>query len=57
MPVQIFNSHGYKADQETVNFVPVGSVDPKSGKLTLDESAILWPGATRNAPNPQVRPR
>ena len=51
MPVQIFNSHGYKADQRTVNFVPVGSVDPETGELTLDESAILWPGATRNAPN------
>jgi ABC-type branched-subunit amino acid transport system substrate-binding protein len=51
MPVQIFNSHGYKADQETVHFVPVGFVDPETGKLELDEGAILWPGATRVAPN------
>jgi len=52
MPVQIFNSHGYKADQETVNFVPVGWVNPDTGELLLDESAILWPGATRIAPDP-----
>jgi ABC-type branched-subunit amino acid transport system substrate-binding protein len=51
MPVQIFNSHGYKADQKTVNFVSVGFVDPETGKLTLDEGAILWPGASRVAPN------
>jgi len=50
MPVQIFNSHGYKADGKTVKFVPVGRVDPDSGKLILDESAILWPGSTRTAP-------
>lgn len=50
MPVQIFNSHGYKADGKTVNFVPVGSVDPETGELTVYESAILWPGNTRNAP-------
>lgn len=52
MPVQILNSHGYKADQETVNFVPVGWVNPDTGELLLDESAILWPGATRIAPDP-----
>jgi ABC-type branched-subunit amino acid transport system substrate-binding protein len=52
MPVQIFNSHGYKADGKTVNFVPVGFVNPQSGELLLDESAILWPGDTRTAPNP-----
>lgn len=52
MPVQIFNSHGYKADRKTVNFVPVGSVNPETGELSLDENAILWPGATRVAPEP-----
>ena len=51
MPVQIFNSHGYKADGRTVDFVSVGSVDPETGILTIDESAILWPGATRIPPN------
>ncbi len=50
MPVQIFNSQGYKADGKTVNFVPVGSVDPVTGNLLLDDSAILWPGSTRTAP-------
>lgn len=44
MAVQIFNSHGYKEDGKTVNFVPVGSIDPNSGKLSLDESMIMWPG-------------
>lgn len=52
MPVQIFNSHGYKADRKTVNFVPVGYVNPETGELSLDENAILWPGATRVAPEP-----
>lgn len=52
MPVQIFNSHGYKADNKTVNFVPVGSVNPENGGLTLEENAILWPGAVREAPTP-----
>lgn len=52
MPVQIFNSHGYKADRKTVNFVSVGSVNPETGELLLDESAILWPGATQIAPDP-----
>ena len=52
MPVQIFNSHGYKADGKTVNFVSVGSVDPATGILTLDESAILWPGGTTAPPQP-----
>ena len=44
MPVQIFNSHGYKADGKTVDFVSVGSVDPATGRLTLDEGTIVWPG-------------
>ena len=52
MPVQIFNSHGYKSDGKTVDFVSVGSVDPKTGELTLDEAAILWPGGTRKPPVP-----
>jgi ABC-type branched-subunit amino acid transport system substrate-binding protein len=51
MPLQIFNSHGYGADGKTVDFVSVGVIDPLSGELTLDENAILWPGATRVAPN------
>ena len=51
MPVQIFNSHGFKADGKTVDFVPVGSVDPDTGELTLTESAILWPGDTTTPPN------
>ena len=53
MPVQIFNSHGYKADGKTVDFVSVGSVDPATGDLTLDESAILWPGRTTTLPKSQ----
>jgi ABC-type branched-subunit amino acid transport system substrate-binding protein len=53
MPVQIFNSHGYKADGKTVDFVSVGTVDPATGDLTLDESAILWPGRTTAPPRPQ----
>jgi len=52
MPIQIFNSHGYKADGETVDFVPVGSIDPESGRLSINESAILWPGGTTTAPKP-----
>ena len=52
MPVQIFNNHGYKSDNKTVNFVSVGSVNPETGELTLDEGAILWPGGTRQAPDP-----
>ncbi len=51
MPVQIFNSHGYKADGKTVDFVSVGSVDPKTGGLTIDDHAILWPGSVRRAPD------
>ena len=52
MPVQIFNSHGYKADGKTVNFVSVGSVDPDTGELRMDASKILWPGGTKVAPTP-----
>lgn len=52
MPLQIFNSHGYGDDGKTVDFISVGSVDPISGELTLDPDAILWPGGTRQAPNP-----
>lgn len=50
MPVQIFNSHGYKADGKIVEFVSVGSVDPVTGQLTLDEGAIVWPGNVTVAP-------
>jgi ABC-type branched-subunit amino acid transport system substrate-binding protein len=50
MPVRIMNSHGY-GDDGTVTFVPVGTVDPATGKLSLDEAAILWPGKTRQAPS------
>jgi len=57
MPVQIFNSHGYKADGKTVDFVSVGTVDPATGDLTLDESAILWPGRTSVPPKRQVSAR
>ena len=50
MPIAIMNSHGYKEDGETVHFVPVGSVDPQTGMLTIDESKILWPGGTQSPP-------
>ena len=51
MPVQIFNSHGYGDDGSTVKFVPVGSVDPETGQLVLDEERILWPGGVRSPPD------
>jgi len=51
MPVQIFNSHGYKADGKTVKFVSVGSVDTDTGELEIDVSKILWPGGTKTPPN------
>ena len=54
MPVQIFNSHGYKADGKTVNFVSVGYVNPQTGELEMDKNAILWPGSTRQAPGQRV---
>lgn len=44
MPVQIMNSHGLDANQGTVRFVPVGHVDPTTGKLTIDADAIVLPG-------------
>jgi len=50
MPVQIFNSHGYKADGKTVDLVSVGSVDPATGRLTVNESAIVWPGNVTTPP-------
>ena len=52
MPVQIFNSHGYKADGKTVDLVSVGSVDPATGRLTVDEGAIIWPGNVTTPPKP-----
>ena len=50
MPIQIFNSHGYKADGKTVDLVSVGSVDPATGRLTVNESAIVWPGNVTTPP-------
>lgn len=50
MAVEIMNCHGYKEDGKTVDFVPVGFVDPLTGKLTMDESKILWPGRTTTPP-------
>ena len=51
MAVEIMNCQGYKKDGKTVNFVPVGFVDSVTGKLTLDESKIIWPGHTSTPPN------
>jgi ABC-type branched-subunit amino acid transport system substrate-binding protein len=50
MAVEIMNCHGYKDDGETVNFEPVGFVDSSTGKLSLDESKIIWPGNTTTPP-------
>lgn len=50
MAVEIMNCHGYKEDGKTVDFVPVGFVDPLTGVLTMDESKILWPGRTISPP-------
>ncbi len=50
MAVEIMNLHGYREDGMTVDFVPVGFVDPLTGKLTLDKSKILWPGKTTTPP-------
>ena len=52
MPVQIFNSHGYKEDGKTVNFVSVGAVNAETGELIIDEEAIVWPGGSRQPPQP-----
>ena len=51
MPIQIVNSHGYKEDGDTVDFVSVGSVDPATGRLILKEDSIVWPGNVRTPPN------
>lgn len=51
MAVEIMNCQGYKEDGKTVNFVPVGFVDSVTGRLTLDEKKILWPGRTSTPPN------
>jgi len=51
MPIQIVNSHGYKDDGNTVDFVSVGTVDPVSGQLVLNEDAILWPGSVTSPPH------
>jgi len=50
MAVEIANCHGFKEDGKTVNFVPVGFVDPQTGRLSLDESRILWPGRSKRPP-------
>ena len=47
LPVQIMNSHGYKDDGKTVDFVPVGFVDPETGRLVLHEDRIVRPGASQ----------
>lgn len=52
MPVQIFNSHGYKEDGKTVNFVSVGAVNAETGELIINEDAIVWPGGSRQPPQP-----
>ena len=42
----------YEVDPgKTVSFVPVGFVDSVTGRLTLDEKKILWPGRTSTPPN------
>jgi ABC-type branched-subunit amino acid transport system substrate-binding protein len=51
MPVQIFNSHGYKEDRKTVKFVPVGSVNPSNGQLFIEEDLIVWPGGSSELAN------
>ena len=48
----LFNSHGYKADGKTVDLVSVGSVDPATGRLTVNEGAIVWPGNITTPPKP-----
>jgi ABC-type branched-subunit amino acid transport system substrate-binding protein len=50
MPIQIVNSHGFKADGKTVNFVSVGSVNPETGELRLDLEKMLWPGGVNSPP-------
>lgn len=60
MPIQIFNSHGYRTDGAgggTVDFVPVAVVEAKTGRLTVDEDAIVWPGGVREPPESRSRPR
>lgn len=52
MPVQIFNSHGYKEDGKTVSFVSVGTIDVETGELIINEDAIVWPGGFRQPPHP-----
>ena len=51
MSVEIMNCQGYKEDGKTVRFVPVGFVDSVTGKLTIEEDKILWPGKTSTPPN------
>ena len=49
LPVRIVNAQGYGADGR-VRFVGVGTVDPETGAVHLDEDRILWPGGTREPP-------
>ena len=51
MAVEIMNCQGYKEAGKTVRFVPVGFVDSVTGKLTIEEDKILWPGKTSTPPN------
>ena len=50
MPIQIVNSHGYKDNGTTVDFVSVGRVDPATGELILNEDSIVWPGNVTTPP-------
>jgi ABC-type branched-subunit amino acid transport system substrate-binding protein len=57
LPVRIVNAQGYGADGR-VRFVDVGSVDPETGAVLLDDDRMLWPGDTRvppGAPQPAGR--
>ena len=38
------------ADGMTVDFVSVASLDPATGRLTVDEGAIVWPGNATGPP-------
>lgn len=49
--VEIMNCQCYRKDGKTVRFVPVGFVDSVTGKLTIEEDKILWPGKTSTPPN------
>lgn len=44
MGVEFFNNQGYKEDG-TVNFVPVGSLNPSTDEIDFDYQAVKWPGS------------